>query len=168
MVKRSRHPNLRNFLVYSLTITESLAESGSKRTASSTIQPLGFRTSRRIDQKARGTRFAIARGPLETLVWCKFPDSGKTYPGAICLGPQITALHSPTVLGDLCALGPEVGAIDSNYRLRDVQERERAIGRTRLISLASLCSRCCARCHRTAALFRSASAYGCGVTRVLQ
>jgi len=40
-------------------------------------------------------RFAIARGPGERLGRTKSAESGKTYPGAILLGPRIIAVDSP-------------------------------------------------------------------------
>jgi hypothetical protein len=64
----------------------------------STFQSLGFRTSRRIDRKARvRARFAIARGPRERLGRHKSAESSKTYPGPILLGPHIIAIHSPAI-----------------------------------------------------------------------
>jgi hypothetical protein len=39
-------------------------------------------------------RFAITRGPRERLGRRKSAESGKTYPGAIWLGPRILALDS--------------------------------------------------------------------------
>jgi len=43
-------------------------------------------------------RFAIARGPGERLGRRKAAESGKTYPGAILLGPWIIAADSPADL----------------------------------------------------------------------
>src|ERR1035437_1691966 len=56
----------------------------------STIQSLGFRPFRRIARKARVcARFAIAHGPGERLRRRDSPESGKSYPGAILLGPSV-------------------------------------------------------------------------------
>ena len=58
--------------------------------ALSTIQSLGFRPFRRIARKARVcARFAIAHGPGERLRRRDSPESGKSYPGAILLGPSV-------------------------------------------------------------------------------
>jgi len=56
----------------------------------------GFWTSRRIDRNRRVcARFAIAYGPRECLRRRESAESGKTYPGAILLGPRNIALDSP-------------------------------------------------------------------------
>jgi hypothetical protein len=71
----------------------------------STIQSLGFRTSRRIAQKARVcARFAIMCGPRESLLRRKLPESGKTYPGAIYIGPRIIAFHLERMVGILAQI----------------------------------------------------------------
>ena len=57
-----------------------------------------YSDDRRIDRNARVcARFAIALGPGERLGRRKSPESGKTYPGAILLGPRIIAIHSPAI-----------------------------------------------------------------------
>jgi hypothetical protein len=62
------------------------------------IQSLSFRTSGRIARNPRPcARFAIKRGPGERLCRAKSPESGRTYPGAICLDPRIIAIHSPRI-----------------------------------------------------------------------
>ena len=67
----------------------------------STPQSLDFRTCRRIARKARVcARIAIAHGPGERALPLKLPESGKTYPGAILLGPRILALDSLLVSGE--------------------------------------------------------------------
>ena len=72
------------FPVFSLMIREFDAESSSHQTASSTIQPFGLQTSRRIDRKSRVcARFAIERGPGERSRRPDSAESSKTYPSAI-------------------------------------------------------------------------------------
>jgi hypothetical protein len=62
----------------------------------STIHSLGFRTSQRIARNPRlCAQFVIARGPGERRRRRESPESGKTYPGAIWLGPRIIAVDSP-------------------------------------------------------------------------
>ena len=80
------------------TVNRLTRESGSHRTAPSTLQSPGFRTSRRIDRNLRVcARFAIIRGPGERLRPRESGEFGKTYPGAICLGPRIIAEDSPVI-----------------------------------------------------------------------
>jgi len=94
----SGHPKSPKFPVFSLMIREFGAESSSHQTGSSTIKSLDFRTSGRIDQNRRVcARFTITRGPGEPFRRRKSPESAKTYPGAICLGPQVIAIHSPRI-----------------------------------------------------------------------
>jgi len=62
----------------------------------STFQSPDFWRCQRIDRNRRVcARFAIARGPGERLGRRKSAESGKTYPGAILLGPWIIAVDSP-------------------------------------------------------------------------
>jgi hypothetical protein len=64
----------------------------------SSIQSVGFRPSRRIARNQRVcARFAITRGPGERLRRRESPESGKTYPGAILLGPWIITMDSPSI-----------------------------------------------------------------------
>jgi hypothetical protein len=61
----------------------------------STFQSPGLRTLRRIYLNPRVcARFAIMHGPGESLGRRKSSESAETYPGAICIGPQIIAFDS--------------------------------------------------------------------------
>jgi hypothetical protein len=60
-------------------------------------------------------RFAITRGPGERLGRRKSPESGKTYPGAILLGPWIIALDLPAVVD--AGLSAALSSLDADIEV---------------------------------------------------